>query len=262
MANGIVYSDTLRMGSFEIPNMAIQSAREIASRFEREERLSGILGLAKTLPSNIEPSTPTLLDKLRPLLDRPLFSVDLARNATGRFDFGHVDPRGRASGDISWVATNASSPHWDVTFELTAWKGSIRTWWYHSFEATIDTGTTLMFLPPVLAGMYWNDVPDMRIDPRLDNAFTFPCKFANNLPDLMFKLPETNHVLTIPGPYLNYGPVRGDDDGYCWGGMQSSEDLDVTILGDVMLKALYVVFDLETKKVGFANKKLDDVSGD
>lgn len=256
-ANGIVYLDTLRLGGFEIPDTAIQSAKNIAYRFESEPDLSGIMGLAKTLPSNIKPPTPTVLDKLRPLLEKPIFSVDLRRNATGRFDFGHVD-ESLALDNITWMKTNDKSPHWDVTFELTAWKGSHRTWWYHKFEATIDTGTSLMFLPSALAGMYWVDVPDMRIDPRLSDAYTFPCDFADNLPDLMFKLPGTEHILTIPGPYLNYGPVEDDPD-YCWGGMQNADGLDVTIFGDTMLKALYVSFDLETKRVGFANKKLDDL---
>ncbi|KAH8694689.1 aspartic peptidase domain-containing protein [Ilyonectria robusta] len=256
-ANGIVYLDTVRLGGFELTDTAVQSAQIIASRFEREIELSGIMGFAKSLPSNIEPPTPSLLDKLRPHLETPVFSVDLRRNATGTFDFGHIDTS-RASDNITWLDANPASPHWDVTFDLTAWDGSHRVWWAHSFEATIDTGTTLLFLPASLAGMYWFDVPGMRVDPRLNNAFTFPCHLADGLPDLMFKLPgEAEHVLTIPGSYLNYGPID-DDPEYCWGGMQSAEDLEVTIFGDVMLKALFVVFDLENNRVGFANKHLDD----
>ncbi|KAK7413201.1 hypothetical protein QQX98_007925 [Neonectria punicea] len=256
-ANGIVYLDTVRLGGFELIDTAVQSAQLVAPRFERETELSGIMGFAKSLPSNIEPPTPSLLDKLRPHLDAPLFSVDLRRNATGTFDFGHVDTS-RASDNITWLDANPESPHWDVTFNLTAWDGARRVWWAHSFEATIDTGTTLLFMPPSLAGMYWLEVPGMRVDPRLADAFTFPCNLAEGLPDLMFKLPGDNeHVLTIPGPYLNYGPVEGDPE-YCWGGMQSAEDLEVTIFGDMMLKALFVVFDLENHRVGFANKDLDD----
>ncbi|KAF4447712.1 hypothetical protein F53441_8790 [Fusarium austroafricanum] len=256
-AHGIVYLDTVRLGDFELKNVAIESAQIVAPRFEREDELTGILGLAKSLPSNIEPPTPSLLDKLRPFLDKPVFSVDLRRNATGRFDFGHID-ESRAKDNISWMATREDSPHWDVTFDTTAWTGLRQVWMAHTFEATIDTGTTLLFLPSDLAGMYWYDVPDMRIDPRLNNAFTFPCKFADNLPDLMFKVPGTEHILTIPGPYLSYSPVD-DDPEYCWGGMQSAESLGVTIIGDIALKALFVAFDLENNKVGFANKKLHDI---
>ncbi|KAM0245354.1 hypothetical protein ACHAP5_005436 [Fusarium lateritium] len=258
-ANGVVYLDTLRLGDLELKNTAIQSAQIVAPRFERETELTGIMGLAKSLPSNIDPPTPSLLDKLRPLLDEPVFTVDLRRNATGRFDFGQIDET-RTKDNISWMATREDSPHWDVTFDMTAWTGQRRVWMAHTFEATVDTGTTLLYLPGELAGMYWYDVPEMKIDPRLGDAFTFPCKFANQLPDLMLKVPGTEHVLKIPGPYLSYSPTDNDPD-YCWGGLQNAESLGVTILGDVALKALYVAFDLEKKKVGFANKELDDVDG-
>ncbi|KAF4443279.1 aspartic ase precursor [Fusarium acutatum] len=256
-ANGIVYLDTVRLGDFELKNTAIQSAQIVAPRFERETELTGILGLAKSLPSNIDPPTPSLLDKLRPLLADPIFTVDMRRNATGRFDFGYID-ESRAKDNISWMATREDSPHWDVTFDTTAWTGLRQVWMAHTFEATIDTGTTLLFLPGDLASMYWYDVPDMRVDPRLGNSFTFPCKFSNDLPDLMFKVPGTEHVLRIPGPYLSYSTTDNDSD-YCWGGLQSAESLGVTIIGDIALKALYVAFDLENNKVGFANKDLDNI---
>lgn len=216
------------------------------------------MGLAKTLPSNVEPPTPSLLDKLRPLLDKAVFTVDLRRNATGRFDFGYVD-ESRAKDKISWVSTRNDSHHWDVTFDMTAWTGARRVWMSRSFEATIDTGTTLIFLPADLAGAYWNDVPNMRINPDLGDAFTFPCEFADELPDLLFKVPKTEHVLKIPGRYLRYSTVD-DDPEYCWGGMQSADGLGgVTIIGDMAIKAWYVAFDLEANKVGFANKELDDI---
>ncbi|KAH7237551.1 aspartic peptidase domain-containing protein [Fusarium redolens] len=256
-ANGVVYLDTVRLGDFELKNTAIQSAQIVAPRFERETELTGILGLAKSLPSNIDPPTPSLLDKLRPLLDDPVFTVDMRRNATGRFDFGYID-ESRAKDNISWMATREDSPHWDVTFDTTAWTGLRQVWMAHTFEATIDTGTTLLFLPGDLASMYWYDVPDMRVDPRLGDSFTFPCKFSNDLPDLMFKVPGTEHILKIPGPYLSYSTTDNDSD-YCWGGLQSAESLGVTIIGDIALKALYVAFDLENNKVGFANKDLDDI---
>lgn len=255
-ANGIVYTDTIRLGDFVVDNATVQSAQIIATRFEKETALSGIMGLAKSLPNNIVPPSQGFLAHLRQHLETPVFSVDLRRNATGRFDFGYID-KSIPSDNITWMETDPKSAHWDVTFDLTTWTGKDKTWWFHEFKATIDTGTTLMFLPDILASMYWFNVPGMRVDPRLSNAFVFPCDIAKNLPDLKFKIPKTEHVLTIPGPYLNYGPVLGDSL-FCWGGMQSADGLgEVTIIGDVMLKAVFIAFDLETGKVGFANKRLD-----
>jgi hypothetical protein len=41
--------------------------------------------------------------------------------------------------------------------------------------------------------------------------------------------------------------------------MQSSEEMEVDILGAVFLKAVFVAFDVEKNRVGLANKILDDV---
>ena len=256
-AEGIVYHDTLKLGPFKTPRATIQSAQKVAIRFESEAGLTGMMGLAKSLPSTVDPVQDTFLSQLAPQLGAPIFTVDLRRNATGRFDFGALDET-RTRDNVSWMATDAASPHWDVVFDLTSWAGADQTWWHHPFTATIDTGTTLMFLPDVLSSMYWYTIPGMRVDPRLDNAYTFPCDFAKNLPDLRLKIPSTEHVLTIPGRYLNYGPTEADE-GYCWGGMQSAGGMNVTILGDVMLKALFVAFDIENERVGFANKNDEDL---
>lgn len=255
-AYGIVYQDTIRFGDITVENATVQSAQTMATRFETDIEMSGIMGLAKRLRNNIEPPVPTFMDMLTPLLDSPVFTVDLKKNATGQFEFGRID-MAKASDNITWLNSFDRSPHWDVTFDLTSWTIPDQTWWYYQFSATIDTGTTLMFLPSALASRYWYSVPGMRPGTELDGAYTFPCANAKDLPDLLFKLPGTEHVLTIPGRYLNYGPADLDGE-YCWGGMQSAEGMDVVVLGDIMLKALFVAFDLDKKRVGFANKVLTD----
>ncbi|KAK3399192.1 aspartic peptidase domain-containing protein [Sordaria brevicollis] len=60
---------------------------------------------------------------------------------------------------------------------------------------------------------------------------------------------------TVPGRYMNYGEVNAT---WCYGGMQSSEDIGFSIFGDVLLKAQFVVFDLGGMRVGFAEKELTD----
>lgn len=249
-----MYEDTIRLAGFEVTNATIESAQRVASRFETEVQLSGIMGLAKSLPNNILPPMPSFLQELKDHLKEPVFTVDLHRNSTGRFDFGMIN-QSLAMENITWLDSDPSSPHWDVELDLTSWTGNGKTWWYYPFKATIDTGTTLMFMPDELASMYWFDVPGVRTDGGIGGSFTFPCSGAKDLPDLMFKLPGSEHVLTIPGVYMNYGPVSPSSD-YCWGGMQSAQGLDVTVLGDIMLKALFVAFDLDKNRVGFANKHI------
>lgn len=56
----------------------------------------------------------------------------------------------------------------------------------------------------------------------------------------------------VPGHYMNYGKISGTT---CYGGLQSSEGIGFAIFGDIHLKAQFVVFDLKTRSMGFANKK-------
>ncbi|KAK3504448.1 aspartic peptidase domain-containing protein [Neurospora crassa] len=63
---------------------------------------------------------------------------------------------------------------------------------------------------------------------------------------------------TVPGRYMNYGEVNAT---WCYGGMQSSEDIGFSIFGDVLLKAQLVVFDLGGMRVGFAGKELAEGVG-
>ncbi|POR31726.1 Aspartic protease pep1 [Tolypocladium paradoxum] len=257
-AVGIVYRDVLRLGDFEFKNALIESAALVSDTFETETGFSGIMGLAKQLKNNIQPPQPSFLSVLRSQLKAPVFTVDLRKNATSRFDFGHVN-ESLASEKLTWLQSDPKNPHWAVEFDLTAWTGNHSVWMYHRFEAIIDTGTSLMFMPDTLASMYWHQVPGVQTSLATLGSYRFPCRIGDELPDLLLKLPGTEHVLTIPGRYLNYGPTE-QDPSICWGGMQSSGQLDGTaILGDVMLKALFVAFDLDKGRVGFANKVLHDV---
>ncbi|KAG8427681.1 hypothetical protein J3459_006481, partial [Metarhizium acridum] len=99
-ATGIVYRDTLRLGGFEIKHVAIESA---ASRI-----------------INITPPT-SFLSVLRSQLKKPVFTVDLRRNAPGRFDFGYIN-ESMAADNITWLDSNPDSPHWDIELDLTAWR--------------------------------------------------------------------------------------------------------------------------------------------
>ncbi|KAG6012347.1 hypothetical protein E4U54_007595 [Claviceps lovelessii] len=256
-ATGIVYRDAIRLGGFHVPNATIESAQIMAPRFETEPSVSGILGLAKRLPNNITPPTPSFLSSLRSHLRQPVFTVDLRRDGPSRFDFGFVN-ESIPAGNITWLQSRPDSPHWDIDLDLTAWTDDHPIWMYHRFQATIDTGTSLMFLPDPLASRYWLSIPGAQLGAALSRAYMFPCSQARSLPDLLFKLPKTEHVIRIPGSYLNYGPV-GSNPSFCWGGMQSARDMDVTVLGDVMLKAVFVAFDVDKNRIGLANKKLGNV---
>ncbi|KAF4126386.1 hypothetical protein GMORB2_0122 [Geosmithia morbida] len=268
-ADGVTYHDTVRLGTLRVDSATVKSARIIPASLENETGLSGVLGLSKPTSNSSSSITRLIREALVGSNGRPIITADLRHNASGRIDFGQVADDDSLSEDaIAWVPPVPSSSYWDVDFSTVGWHGSHGLWHDRDFRATVDTATTLLFLPQALAGLYWFDIPGMRVDPRLENAYTFPCVLADSLPDLLFKIPGSDKFVTVAGKYLNYGPVGsstgktttssigdGDED-YCWGGMQGAKDLDVAVLGDMMLKAVVVAFDLGSGAVGFANKTL------
>ena len=56
-------------------------------------------------------------------------------------------------------------------------------------------------------------------------------------------------MATIPGELINYQGVGG---GRCYGGLQSSQGQPIQILGDILFKAVFVVFDARGPAIGFA----------
>jgi hypothetical protein len=56
---------------------------------------------------------------------------------------------------------------------------------------------------------------------------------------------------TMPGSYGVYGRI---DANTCFGGVQNNEGRGYSIMGDVFLKSRYVVFDVATPRIGFAQQ--------
>lgn len=181
-------------------------------------------------------------------------AVPFEGNTLDTLDCFSLEAKSRSEGRRDFLS-DWQAAH--IELELTAWRGKNLMWMYHKFQATVDTGTSLLFLPDPLASRYWEDVPGVQKSDLLSGVYKFPCEGSQDLPDLLFKLP-TEHVIRIPGPYLNYGPLDTEPS-LCWAGMQSAKDMAGTVLGDVMLKAVFVAFDVGKNRIGLANKILHDV---
>ena len=85
---------------------------------------------------------------------------------------------------------------WDFTYNgYTIGNGPFQAL---SKEATMDTGTSLIFLDESLVSAYWAQVTGATSDPT-QNAYIFPC--SSVLPPLTLSIGTYNAV--IPGIYLN-----------------------------------------------------------
>lgn len=188
------------------------------------------------------------MDTLRPSLRQPLFAADLRSGGEGRFDFGFVDDAAYTA-PMQYVPVNRSSPYWQFSpsgYSVGNGKGD--KWVAKPWPVIADTGTSLLLLPDEIVGAYYNAVDGAGLDQNM-GGIVFPCE--TEAPDFVFGIGFYRGV--VPGRYMKYNEVNST---HCFGGIQSSKGIGFSIFGDVLLKAQYVVFDLGSMKLGFANKNL------
>jgi aspergillopepsin I len=122
-------------------------------------------------------------------------------------------------------------------------------------QAIVDTGSTLLMLPNQTARDYYDAVPGSKYVSGV--GYVHPC--GATLPDLTLEAaspptpaaPAGTATLALPGRLLTRGGMQGGST--CFGGVQMTSKVDMVIWGDVLLKALFVVFDgRDAPRVGFA----------
>lgn len=177
--------------------------------------------------------------------------VDLQYHNQGTFTFGNVNTSAY-HGKMHYQPVIRGRGYWSV--ELSTFRfGDSNETLVHSWESIVDTGTSL-----ILAGdndiveKYWNLVPSAKYS-FSEYGYIFRCN--ETLPDFHFGFADTWAEFTVPGRYLNYTKTMTEGHDWCYGGLQSS-DIGVSIIGDVLLKAVYVDFNIAQEAVGFAHKHL------
>jgi aspergillopepsin I len=253
-ASGSVWKDTVLLGNISIPNAIVESAVTVSRSMVTDTVLSGLLGLAYAQPSQVYPAAPSFLDLLTPMLDTPVFTVDLHWHANGLYEFGRIDST-KYTGEMLYTPLVNNSKYWEFTFTGFNIGPSIE-WLESKWPAIVDTGTTLLLLQDDLAQLYYANATGVgAVYNATVDGYTYPCNAT--LPDLHIGF-DNGYYVSIPGKYLNYTDMAElGSPGTCYGGVQSVGALEFSILGDVFLKAVYAVFDIGNGRVGLADKPLN-----
>lgn len=178
---------------------------------------------------------------------------DLHFHNKGVFTFGKANTSAYI-GEMHYQPVMQSRGYWQVRMSSIRFGNSNETR-VHAWPTIVDTGTSLMLMgSDKLVDDYWKSVPGAKFSFG-EYGYVHPCNAT--LPDFHFGFVETWSEFTVPGRYLNYASTvgRSEGPGWCYGGLQSSS-MDLTIMGDLFLKALYVDFNIAKEAVGFAQKNL------
>ncbi|KAG8526929.1 uncharacterized protein KY384_008358 [Bacidia gigantensis] len=245
-ASGDVYTDSVDIGGTTVNAQAVELAKTVSAAFASNEG-DGLLGLAFSKINTVTPDQQkTFFDNAIPSLSEPLFAVDLKKGQAGTYDFGFIDDS-KHTGEITYTPVDDSQGFWGFT--TSGYKVGDGETVTEDINSIADTGTSLALLQDDVVSAYYAAV-DGAENSQSEGGYIFPCDAT--LPDLTFQIED--YAAVVPGSFFNYAPASAE--GQCFGGLQSSGDLGLSIFGDVFLKAQYVVFSNSPLQLGFAPKDL------
>ncbi|KAK5989820.1 Endothiapepsin [Cladobotryum mycophilum] len=247
-ASGIVYRDRVQIGDTSFDRQAVQSAVQISLDIANDDFSSGIIGMANSKANTINPDKEqTYMDNIKDQLEMPVFTANLQKGRPGNYNFGYINEK-EFHGPIQYAAANPNSSYWEIT--VSGYQiGKEGKYKPNGWNGIVDTGTTLLLVPQNIVDDFYGQIKNSGWDHTV-GAIVLPCD--TDIPDFIFGLGPYRGV--IPGRYINYANVNST---HCYGGIQTSDDIPFSVLGDILLKAQFVVFDYGQQAVGFANKDTD-----
>ncbi|KAG0246899.1 hypothetical protein BGX31_005387 [Mortierella sp. GBA43] len=165
MVTGILGQDRVNLAGLVIENQTIGLATVESTSFSNDV-VDGILGLGYNSICSV-PGTLTPMDNLikQKLIDSPCFSVWLGRSTEGgggEYRFGGYDSE-RFEGELTWVPVTVKR-YWQVKCDGLFF-GDVDL--EHKGDVIIDTGTTLVVVPTVVAQSIHSQIPGAIYDDAL-----------------------------------------------------------------------------------------------
>jgi cathepsin D len=263
-AAGVMGSDVVQMGGFEVPNQPFAIADQVSDGLLDNE-ISGLLGLGfgTIASSRTTPLAQTLAQQ--GALQEPLFSFFLTRfldvlrtgdnvaQFGGEFMLGGVNPA-LFDGPIDFVdIPKGREGFWGLEMSTLLVNGiNIPIPAVESFSA-IDTGTTLVGGPAELIAAIYAQIPGAeRGDGQLEGFWQYPCDTPIAI-ELAFG-PKGQHQSWHINP-ADMELLRSGST--CVGAffeidLGSNPNNPAWIVGDTFLKSVYNVYRFDPPAVGFA----------
>ncbi|KAJ2977262.1 hypothetical protein NUW58_g7866 [Xylaria curta] len=208
----------------------------------------GLLGLGFNKINTVKPKQErTWFENAAKGLDAPIWTADLHHAKAGTYDFGFIN-KTKYAGNITYVDVDSSGGLWGI--QMSGYSIGNGTFKNITFKGIADTGTSLALLPKDVVKAYYSTVPNATYNEEF--GYFFPCAV---LPP-KFVLGIGAARITIPSEYIRYS-VADELSRECFGGLQPDDRIGFSILGDVVLKSAFVVFDATPDKprLGLATKK-------
>ncbi|KAI9253619.1 aspartic peptidase domain-containing protein [Sporodiniella umbellata] len=245
--NGKAGNDVVRLGNgFEL-SIQDQSFLQVLSLSQNfvSSPFQGIFGLGLPRIASQVQNPPIMSMVLQGILSEPLFAIYSQHNL-GEIDFGGID-LSRFVGEILYTEA-IDDGFWAIQLDSAESQGTS----FSERQAIVDSGSTLIIMPKEDAELYHEGISGAMNNG--DGTWSFPCENVKKNPSLI--LNSGNITMTLSSDALFLTPLFPTSK-TCLSGV-SGQDVDSWILGDVFLKNFYTVFDIGSRRIGFAVAKEDE----
>ncbi|POS86749.1 hypothetical protein EPUL_001714 [Erysiphe pulchra] len=246
--SGVLARDTLSFAGFSF-KMPFGVATMVSKEFGSFE-IYGILGLSFS-----KSKTPSFIDSVvaSKTLQRNLFGISLSQtrngNNTGVINFGSPDSS-RFVGDLKYYNLSGNKNDWKIELGAVGFgEGQIPM----GMTILFDTGASEIYAPLEATIVVYSHIAGAE---SYDNGFSWlvPC---NSTVNLVFRFGSDLYALP---PSMWVGPSTSTD-GMCWSNLSGVDNTNGEwVLGDCFLKNYYVVFDIDQRRIGIANAKIQTSS--
>ncbi|CAG8832558.1 7760_t:CDS:1, partial [Gigaspora margarita] len=251
--SGITGIDNVRIGSFTAKNQIFGLANTVSDNFIYFEP-DGICGLAFDFINDLDNGAPTLITTLiNQKKINPIFSFHFQHyydfDDQGTFTLGGVD-ESKFKGKITYNSVIPSPGYdgiafWQINLDDASVDGKSLS--FSGKSATIDTGTSVLFIPPNDAKAIHDKIPDSEYDDQ-NGFYIIPCDTT-----AVVSLKFGGVDYKIPARDLIWSPISGTQCISSIMPLELDNDPDSWLVGQTFIKNVYSVFDVKNKKVGFAH---------
>lgn len=247
-ANGVLSTETVAIGSLGLQNQPFAVITQASVGFDGPN--AGLMGLAFPTIAQTQ-ATPWFINLANQgLLSSNVVSFYLSRQGADGSELcvGCIDTA-KFTGEPQYFPLtpgNASQKYWDIASQGFTYNGNLVT---QALTATIDSGTSLIYLPPSAATALYANIPGVQA--AADGAhWTFPCANVDSIGTIGIAFGGS--VFNIIPAQFNAGHLEQGSD-QCAGAVVSSGTEDgVALVGDAFMTTWYSIFDYGNMRVGFA----------
>ncbi|KAJ5972018.1 uncharacterized protein N7479_001936 [Penicillium vulpinum] len=261
-ASGTVGNDNVNIGGLVVKGQAIEVADILSAQFAQGAG-DGLLGLAFGNINTVKPqAVSTPVENMISQSDIPksaeIFTAKLGSwrdtdeldKGESFYTFGYIDQDTvkAAEAEIYYTPVDNSQGFWMFDSASATVNGNLvsRT----GNKAIADTGTTLALVDDATCQAIYDAIPGAEYDDD-NQGWIYPSETpVDKLPVISFAVGGKQFV--VQKEDLGFAEAKS---GYVYGGIQSRGTMDMDILGDTFLKAIYAVFDVGNLRFGAVQRK-------